>query len=243
MKIGKKSQSFDPCPEYTGQAVCVDVTPLKQMQTAFGPKEVFRLVFETASPRADGTRYCVWSRPFAPSLHEKATLTQFLRKWYGRPLTTAEESEFETELLVGRPAEIVVAHEQGKNGETYANIVLIKGDRSAKPLTPSGKLVRAKDRETKGANGDAEYRRTDADGEHSDADWRQTRVHVGRCNGLTLGDLDRPAVQALIDKWIPTAKAQPKLSADDRRLIVALEAAKVEIEKPVPVVEEDDIPF
>ena len=245
MKIGKKTQVFDPCPEYTGKAVCVDVTPPKLVQTAFGPKEKFRIVFETTALRAEGSPYCVWSTGFTASLHEKSSLARFLRQWFGRALTNAEEAEFETESLIGQPAELVIVHEQGKNGETYANIALIKADRSGKPLVPSGKFVRVKDRETKG-NGDAEYRRAaQGDGEDvtDDGDWRQTVVHVGRCKGLTLCDLDRPSVVALIEKWLPTAKANPKPLAKDRRLIATLEAAKAEIEKPVPAIEDDDIPF
>ena len=46
MKIKSNSGNFEPCPEYTGPAVCVDVTPLKTMQTQFGPKEKFRFVFD-----------------------------------------------------------------------------------------------------------------------------------------------------------------------------------------------------
>ena len=49
MKIKSNSGNFQPCPEYTGPAVCVDVTPLKTVQTQFGPKEKFRFVFEIAA--------------------------------------------------------------------------------------------------------------------------------------------------------------------------------------------------
>jgi hypothetical protein len=41
---------FEAHPEYDGQAVCVDVTPLKKTQSSFGEREVFRIVFEN---RAD----------------------------------------------------------------------------------------------------------------------------------------------------------------------------------------------
>ena len=36
-------------------------------------------------------------------------------------------------------------------------------------------------------------------------------------------------MQALIDNWLPTAKANPKPLADDRRLIAALEQAAAEL--------------
>jgi len=236
MKLSKKSQSFEACPEYTGKALCVDVTPLKKVETAFGPKETFRCVFETGLLRQDGTPYCVWSRGFTPSLHEKSALAQFLRKWFGRPLTATEEAEFDTEDLIGKSAELTIVHEEGRNGEVYANIALIRPDRSGKPLTASGKFVRAKDRTPK----DTEFRRTgepSSSKEESDRfDWQRIKVHVGRHAGLDLGELDRPSVEALINRWLPEAKAKERTTADDRRLIAGLEAAEAEIRG------EDDIP-
>jgi hypothetical protein len=229
MKISRKSNSFEPCPEFTGQAVCVDVTPPRNVETAFGPKEQFKVVFETTLLRDDGTPFTVWSRPFTPSLHEKSAFAQFLRKWYGRPLTAAEEDEFDTENLIGKTAEITVIHEQGRNGEIYANIGLIRPDRTATPMKPSGKFVRMKDRQK---DGDAEYRRADQ-GDETPTDevaWRRTKVHVGRHAGIDLGDLDRDAVEALISNWLPKAKVDPKPKADDRRLMAALEQAAIELE-------------
>jgi len=238
MKLSKKSQSFEPCPEYTGKAVCVDVTPLKKTETAYGLKETFKCVFETTLLRQDGSPYCVWSRGFTASLHEKSAFAQFLKKWLGRALTTAEESDFDTEDLVGRPAELVITHEEGRTGEVYASIALIRPDRTGKPLAPSGKFVRTKDR----APRDAEFRRTEEPApatpkaDEDRFDWQRVKVHVGRHNGLDLGELDRPSVQALIDRWLPEAKGKERTTADDRRLIAALEAADAEIRG------EDDIP-
>lgn len=244
MKLTKKTQSFDPCPEYTGVAVCVDVTPLKKVESAYGPKEVFRVVFETKSLREDGSPFCVWSRGFTASLHEKAALSQFLRKWFGRALTSAEEEEFDTESLIGKTAEITVVHEQGRNGETYANIALIRPDRTGKPMPPSGKFVRAKDREAKNGNHDAEYRRTEQANDPGDTtDWRRTKVHVGKHKGLDLGDLDRDSVQALVDRWLPAARANAKPLADDRRLMAALESAQKELDDEIPMGDGGNEPF
>ena len=103
----------------------------------------------------------------------------------------------------------------------------------------SGKFVRAKDRDAKGGGKDAEYRRAEQAGEAGEPeDWRRTKVHIGKHKGLDLSDLDRESVQALIDKWLPTAKANPKPLADDRRLIAALELAAAELN-----VAEDNIPY
>ena len=55
MKIKSNNSNFEPCPEYTGRAVCVDCTPLKKQQSQFGERDVFKVVFETTIEREDGT--------------------------------------------------------------------------------------------------------------------------------------------------------------------------------------------
>ena len=219
MRIKSGSGNFQPCPEYNGPAVCVDVTPLKTVQTQFGPKEKFRYVYETGQTKDDGTPWCVWSAPFTPSYHENSALRPFLRKWMGRELTPEETKTFDTEDMLGRTAHITVIHEHS-DGEVYANIALIQPDKSPEPLKPSGKFVRMKDRPPKDGNG---YRRAEqASG--SNGDLGATKIHVGKCKGLEVRDLSPEQVGALIGNWLPTAKANAKPSADDRRLIAALEA-------------------
>ena len=219
MRIKTGSGNFQPCPEYNGSAVCVDVTPLKTVQTQFGPKEKFRFVFETGQTKDDGSPWCVWSAPFTPSYHENSALRPFLRKWMGRELTAEEIKTFDTEDMLGKTAHITVIHEHS-DGEVYANIALIQPDKSAEPLKPSGKFVRMKDRPPKDGNG---YRRAEqASG--SNGDLGATKIHVGKCKGLEVRDLSPEQVGALIGNWLPTAKANAKPTADDRRLIAALEA-------------------
>lgn len=226
MRIKTGSGNFQPCPEYNGSAVCVDVTPLKTVQTQFGPKEKFRFVFETGQTKDDGTPWCVWSAPFTPSYHENSALRPFLRKWMGRELTAEETKTFDTEDMLGRTAHITVIHEHS-DGEVYANIALIQPDKSAEPLKPSGKFVRMKDRPPKDGNG---YRRAEqASG--GNGDLGATKIHVGKCKGLEVRDLSPEQVGALIGNWLPTAKANAKPSADDRRLIAALEAWQATQEK------------
>ena len=57
------------------------------------------------------------------------------------------------------------------------------------------------------------------------------KVHVGKYTGIELRDLNPEAVQALVEKWLPTAKANAKPTADDKRLIAALEWWAAEREK------------
>jgi hypothetical protein len=235
MKIKTSNGNFEPCPEYTGPAVCVDVTPLKTVQTQFGPKEKFRFVFEIDMPREDGSRFCVWSQPFTPSYHENAALRPFLKKWMGRELTADELKNFDTEEMVGRPAHITVIHEHS-DGEIYANIALIQPEKSNQPLAPSGKFVRAKDRpakdgqtkeggispQTSPQRGEGSYRRAEQPAA-STPDHASVKVHVGKYQGHELRDLSLEAVQALVEKWLPIGKGLAKPTADDRRLIGALD--------------------
>src|SRR5688572_19399201 len=150
MKIKSNHSNFDPCPEFTGKAVCVDITPLRKQQSQYGEREVFKIVFEVDADRDDGSRFCVWSNSFTPSVNEKANLRKFLRGWFGRDLTKTELEEFDTETLLGKPAQLVVVH-QHKDGEVYANIAACTPDKSGDPLKPSGKFIRTKDRQARPA--------------------------------------------------------------------------------------------
>jgi hypothetical protein len=248
MKIKANNSDFEPCPEYTGKAVCVDVTPLRKQQSQYGERNVFKMVFETDTEREDGSRYCVWSPNFTPTLNEKASLRKFLRGWFGRDLSAAELQDFDTETLVGKPAQLVVVHEH-KDGKVYANIAACTPDKSGEPLKPSGKFVRAKDRQATDVAGNADtqgsrsnvdgggYRRTQAPGEAS-SEHAAVKIHVGKCKGLELRDLAAEQVQALVTNWLPSAKANAKPSADDRRLTAALDWWQSEQEKVT-----DDVPY
>jgi hypothetical protein len=246
MKIKANNSTFEPCPEYTGPAVCVDCTPLKKQQSQFGEREVFKIVFEVDKQREDGSRYCVWSRNFTPTLNEKSNFRKFLRGMYGRDLTKQEMEDFDTEMLIGKPAQLVVVHEH-KEGETYANIVACTPDRSGEPLKASDTFIRAKDRQAgpapngAGAPAGGSYRRAQQPASDG-TDLGATKIHVGRCKGLELRDLAPEQVNALIEHWLPTAKANPKPLADDKRLMAALEwwAANKAV---TATGEDDDCPF
>jgi len=237
MKLSeKKSGDFAPHEEGTFRAVCVDVTPLVKQQSKFGDREVFRLVFETDAPeREDGSRQCVWSRGFTPSLNEKANLRKFLRQWFGRDLTPGELAEMDTETLLGMPGQVVITHDHADNGETYANIVACTPYKGKDPLRPSGKFTRKKDREAKGE--EAGYRKAAAptneaatadkvDDTQAGADWSKVKVHVGKHNGVELRDLDPEAINKLVTNWLPKYQADAKPGADDKRLAAALAKAQ-----------------
>ena len=220
MKLAAKSEStFEPHPEADCEGVLVDVTPLKRVESNYGPREVFKLVFETTEKREDGRPYLVWSRSFTPSLHEKSAFRAFLKQWFGRDLTAQELAELETDDLIGRTAKLSIVHGD-YNGTVFANIGLIRPDRSKTPLKASGKYVRVQDREEK----DGQFRPVSG-GSEQGSNWRRTKVHVGKHAGLDLGDLDQEAVEALINRWLPDAMANPKPLKADRELIAALRDA------------------
>jgi len=51
------------------------------------------------------------------------------------------------------------------------------------------------------------------------------KVHVGKCKGQALRDLTPEHLQGLVTHWLPTAKENSKPSADDQRLMKAIELA------------------
>lgn len=236
MKISNPNTNREPTPNYTGKASVADVSPLRKQQTQYGEREVFNIVLELNLHREDGTPYYVWSKPLTPTLNDKSNLRKFVRGLIGRDLTKAELNDFDTESLIGLPAIVVVVQEH-KDGKTYANLVACSADKSGEPLKPSGKYVRIKDRPPKDGNG---YRRAEQAGDGS-ADLLATKIHVGKCQGMEVRDLAPEQVQALVTNWLPAAKANVKPTADDKRLIVALE--QWQAAQPVTEVDVDNIPY
>jgi len=233
MKLSTKTNTnYLPHDEGTFRAVCVDVTPLVKQTSKFGESEVFRIVFETDAPERDGGRQCVWSRGFTPSLNEKANFRKFLRQWFGRDLTAAEEAEFDTEaLLLGKTAQVVVTHDHSDNGNTYANIIACTPYKGTEALKPSGKFTRKKDKVAKGE--ESSYRGAASptepvresvavDSTQAGDDWATVKVHVGKYIGNEIRDLDTDAIEKLNKNWVPNAGT----SAADVRLVKALKCAQ-----------------
>lgn len=221
MKLSKKSTgNFQAHPETDApvRAVIVDVTPLKTVQSDFGEREVFKLVYETEVQRDDSTRFCVWSRPYTPSLNEKANFRKDLRKILGRDLTAQEEEEFDTEKMIGTSVLLMVEHSDGSNGQTYANVALLKPYNGDDPLTPSGSYIRVKDREQDESK--ASYQRSE--GSEAEENWESVKVHVGKHEGVFLRDLDEESVTKLIENWLPEFGKMEKPLAVDKKIAAGL---------------------
>ena len=235
-------KDYAPCPEYTGRAVCVDVSPLKEYETQFGVKKKFKLAFEIDLPdesRDPVQPWVVLTKPMVPSLHEKAALTAFLKDWFGRKLTDKETATFDMESLIGRPANLIIVHEQSQDGtKTYANIRLITPQKSGEPLEPSGLWVRFQDRPPR----EDDKAKTVAPATAAPVKLGEVKVHVGKFRGTPLADLTEDAVRGLGEHWLPKAKASSSKAPEDIMLIAALTKRLEEI-KASSLPDFDDVPF
>lgn len=220
--------NFLPHPETDGfvRGVIVDITAPKKVQTQYGEKDKFKIVYESeVRDEPNDRQFCVFSNGYTPSLHEKAALRKDLKKIRGRDLTPAEEQGFDMESLIGFAVSMLIRHEAGTDGRTYAKIETIRPYSGDSPYVASGLFTREKDRVAKDASGAAYSKTPESDSVRED--WEKIKVHVGNNKGIALGDLDSQSVQKLIDNWLPAVAQQPKQSADDKRLIDALTQASV----------------
>jgi hypothetical protein len=235
-------KEFAPCPEFSGRAVCVDVTPLKEYETEYGVKKKFKFAFEL--DLIDGSRdpvqpWVVFSKPLVPSLHEKAALTKVMKDWFGRKLTDAENNGLDLESLIGKPVTLIIAHEQSQDGsKTYANIKLMMPHKHGEPLQPSGLWIRMQDRPAK----DDDKAKTLVPASAAPVAIGAIKVHVGKFRGTPLSELTDDAVRGLGEHWLPKAKINSGKTAEDIQLIAALTKRLQEIDaKDQP--DFDDVPF
>lgn len=113
--VVKKSQgNFTLMPEGTQQVVIASVENLGKVNTAFGPKLKARVRFAAS----DGSTVI---RDYTQSLHEKSRLYRDIKSITGK----APTDDFDVETLIGRQIQVVIQHETGTNGKTYANIAAI----------------------------------------------------------------------------------------------------------------------
>jgi hypothetical protein len=235
-------KEFAPCPEFSGRAVCVDVTPLKEYETEYGVKKKFKFAFEL--DLIDGSRdpvqpWVVFSKPLVPSLHEKAALTKVLKDWFGRKLTDQENNGLNLESLIGRPVTLIIAHEQSQDGtKTYANIKLMMPHKHGEALQPSGLWIRMEDRPAK-EDGQV---KTVAPATAATVAISPIKVHVGKFKGVPLSELTPDAVRGLAEHWLPKAKVSSGKSPEDIALIAGINWRLEELAK-ADEPEFDDVPF
>jgi hypothetical protein len=234
--------TFTPCPEYTGRAVCVDITPLKAYETEYGTKQKFKIAFELDlidQSRNPVQPWVVMTAPMTASLHEKAGLTKFLKDWHGRALTPEETVSLNLDSLIGRPATVVIVHEQSRDGtKTFSNIKLIMPHKSGEALKPSGLWVRLEDRPPR----EDDKVKIVVPATAAPVKIADVKVHVGKFRGIALSELTHEAVRGLAEHWLPKAKVSSGKTPEDIVLIAAVTKRMEEInaqEDP----NDSDIPF
>lgn len=141
--------TYELAPAGLHPAVCVDVVDEGFKPTQFGDKHKVRFVFQIGEQTTKGYRFSV-SAWFNLSMHENASMRQFLEQWRGRPFTEVEINTppgFDLESVIGVPCTINVVHNVS-NGKTYANIsaVAAHSPRMGAPLQPED-YTRVQDRE------------------------------------------------------------------------------------------------
>ena len=223
--------NFTPCPEYTGRAVCVDITPLKAYETEYGVKQKFKIAFELDlidQSRNPVQPWVVMTAPMTASLHEKAGLTKFLKDWHGRALTAEETVSLNLDNLIGRPATVVIVHEQSRDGtKTFSNIKLIMPHKSGEPLQPSGLWVRLEDRPPR----EDDKVKTVTPATAAPVKIAEVKVHVGKFKGVALSELTPDAVRGLAEHWLPKAKVSSGKTPEDIALIAAVTKRLEELAK------------
>lgn len=70
---------------------------------------------------------CAIGWTYTLSLSDKANLRKVLENWRGQPFTPAELKGFDITKLAGKCCQIMVQHETGGNGKTYANVTGVMG--------------------------------------------------------------------------------------------------------------------
>lgn len=221
-----QSKSYPQCPKYDGVAVCVDCSPLKTYKDpASGESfDTFHYVFEVPIKDDEGNRYRVKSKNFTMSYGEKSNLKKFLVEWMGRTMTKKEVDAWDNENEVGKLARISARQVPSKKDESkiYAEIKLIEP--TDEKFEADGTYVREKDRKQgAGAGGDAQHHRTPELKETSDESVMRNKMHEGPYAGQEFADLSTEQLQKIWDKWMPWARKQPKLSADAKRTVAAME--------------------
>lgn len=146
--IIKEGGNFKPCPEGVHNAVCVDIVELPNVATQWGNKDMIRLVWETDQAMDDGRPFLV-SQRYTPSLNSKANLRKHLKSWRGKDFTAEELAGFDIEKLIGASCQVVVEQNEGKDGNTYANLTAIIKAKDNNKLKATGNYVRMKDRPEK----------------------------------------------------------------------------------------------
>lgn len=141
-------KDYEKVSEGVHTAVLADVVDLGLVDTQFGPKEKVRFVWLTSETDSEGRTKMAF-QTFTKSLHEKATLTKTVKSMLGKVPTAGS---FDLESLIGHNARLVIQHNEGKEGQVYANVSsILKAEPKSPKMDIPRDFVRKQDKPAKAA--------------------------------------------------------------------------------------------
>jgi hypothetical protein len=142
--------NFEPIPSGSYPARCYSMVHIGTIEeTILGTTKKLnkvRITWELPTElkvfkEENGEQPMVISKEFTLSMHEKATLRNFLKNWRGKDFTEEEAKAFDIEKLIGAPCLLNITHKTKKDGSgVYAEIgsvsTMPKGYTCPEPINP-----------------------------------------------------------------------------------------------------------
>ena len=107
-----------------------------------------RLLWEVEE-KTSGGKPMMAAKSYTKSLAPNSNLRAMLRSWLGREMSEQELNKFETDDLIGRPAQVLVTSYK-KHGESRVYVEEVRKPLEDKQLKPSGEFIQMKDRDESG---------------------------------------------------------------------------------------------
>ena len=107
-----------------------------------------RLLWEVEE-KTSGGKPMMAAKSYTKSLAPNSNLRAMLRSWLGREMSEQELNKFETDDLIGRPAQVLVTSYK-KHGESRVYVKEVRKPLEDKQLKPSGEFIQMKDRDESG---------------------------------------------------------------------------------------------
>lgn len=119
-------KQYEKPPEGKYRAVVKEVKDLGEVTTAFGTREMIRVIWELDKLDSKHQPFTV-SKRYNKSLHKKSNLFADLPKILGRKLTAQDTKRFDMDSLIGKRNRLVISHNETEDG-IFANIDAILKD-------------------------------------------------------------------------------------------------------------------
>ena len=139
LKIPKTE--YVPHPEGQHEGLTMGLEDKGEVDTSYGKKRKVALKIQSETANTDDGSPSTIERWFTLSSHPKSDLRKFRETMLGRSLTNEELDSLVSEEIVGRRVGYTVAHNEGKEGGTFANITNLwplKEKATSLPVGPEG---------------------------------------------------------------------------------------------------------